>query len=139
MGMAEAVKVVVRCRPINATEIADGRKQIVEVVPSRGEVVLTDPNSPGPDNVKRFTFDKTFAYDVSDYMANLRFHYIYGKNATIEHETVESFAVHTTGSVRWGCKCTGRCRPTGLQRHNLRVRTDGYWQDIYYGGAICCN
>lgn len=57
---AEAVKVVVRCRPINEKEITDGRQKIVTVDSSRGEVTVRDPNAPEDAAPKRYTFDNVF-------------------------------------------------------------------------------
>ena len=54
--MSEAVKVVVRCRPLNSKEKGEGRKPIPKInIPSR-QIEL--PNVVRPeDPPKRFTFD----------------------------------------------------------------------------------
>lgn len=63
---AEAVKVVVRCRPMNQKELDDGRKSIVQMNPATGLVQVNNPEpSAGDEGVKKFTFDKVFAPDVS--------------------------------------------------------------------------
>ena len=55
----EAVKVVVRCRPLNKKELADGRKMIVDVDTTANEVRLKNPEAPD-DPVKSFPFDVVF-------------------------------------------------------------------------------
>eukprot|EP01116_Phalansterium_solitarium_P004861 TRINITY_DN1604_c0_g1_i3.p1 TRINITY_DN1604_c0_g1~~TRINITY_DN1604_c0_g1_i3.p1 ORF type:complete len:359 (-),score=67.23 TRINITY_DN1604_c0_g1_i3:152-1228(-) len=52
------VKVVVRVRPLNKTEIADGRGKIVTMNPVMGQVFLQKPDSKEPP--KNFTFDAAF-------------------------------------------------------------------------------
>nr|CAB3259105.1 kinesin-like protein KIF3A [Phallusia mammillata] len=56
---ADNVKVVVRCRPLNEKEIANGHKQAVEVNEMRGQVSVQKSNSHEPP--KTFTFDTVFA------------------------------------------------------------------------------
>eukprot|EP00727_Mastigamoeba_balamuthi_P012757 m51a1_g8103 putative kinesin-like protein kif3a isoform x2 (700) ;mRNA; f:92033-94862 len=56
---AEAIKVVMRCRPLNKTELADQRKAIVEVDMARGEVKIPNPAEPG-EPPKVFNFDCVF-------------------------------------------------------------------------------
>ena len=56
--MSETVKVVVRCRPLNKQELADGREQIVHMDPKMGTCVV-QPNSSDPP--KSFTFDAVYA------------------------------------------------------------------------------
>jgi len=55
---AECVRVVVRCRPLNARELADGRQVIVGVDTKTAQVSLRPPN--GTDAPKAFTFDAAF-------------------------------------------------------------------------------
>jgi len=57
MSAREAVKVVVRCRPLNKQEIKDSRKPIVKIDTSVGVVEITKA---GSDDVKRFTFDSVY-------------------------------------------------------------------------------
>ena len=56
--MAETVKVVVRCRPLNSKEKADGRDTIIDMDPKLGSVTL---QSPGNEPAKTFTFDAVLA------------------------------------------------------------------------------
>ena len=58
MPDAETVKVVVRCRPLNSTEIQDGRAQIVEMDGRSGTIAITVPKSSEPP--KTFTFDAVY-------------------------------------------------------------------------------
>lgn len=55
---SETVKVVVRCRPLNSTEIQDGRTQIVQMDGRMGTVSVTVPKSAEPP--KSFTFDAVY-------------------------------------------------------------------------------
>jgi hypothetical protein len=75
----ECVKVVVRCRPMNKTEIKDKRIKTLRVTPKTGEVLINncvnvpltpvdDPNKPGKvgpghDEPKNFTFDAVYDWD----------------------------------------------------------------------------
>jgi hypothetical protein len=59
MAGREAVKVVVRCRPMNSKEKEDGRKPTVAVDPSVGSVEIRNPKAP-EEEPKRFTFDSVF-------------------------------------------------------------------------------
>lgn len=54
----EAVKVMVRCRPLNSSEKSKNCASIVDIDRSRKEVIIKDPNE--KDNVKRFTYDDVF-------------------------------------------------------------------------------
>ena len=55
----ECVKVVVRCRPLFGKELKEGRGEIVECDPSRGEMRIRNPRSSG-DQPKQFTFDQVY-------------------------------------------------------------------------------
>ena len=55
----ECVKVVVRCRPLFGKELKEGRGEIVECDPSRGEMRIRNPRSSG-DPPKQFTFDQVY-------------------------------------------------------------------------------
>jgi hypothetical protein len=57
---SETVKVVVRCRPLNSKETADGRERIVEVDAGAGQVLLRNPAAQAGEPPKVFTFDKSF-------------------------------------------------------------------------------
>eukprot|EP00983_Pelagomonas_calceolata_P094748 1157921-Pelagomonas_calceolata.AAC.5 len=59
----EAVKVVVRCRPLNSKEKADGRAQIVDMDTKSGQVSLRNPAADSSEAPKTFTFDA--AYDAN--------------------------------------------------------------------------
>jgi hypothetical protein len=53
----EAVKVAIRCRPINSTETANGHVVVVECT-EKGEIFVTRPYANEPP--KQFTFDICF-------------------------------------------------------------------------------
>lgn len=55
---AEAVRVVVRCRPLSKNEVAADHKRAVEMDTTMGVVKVTNPNA--TDDVKSFTFDTVF-------------------------------------------------------------------------------
>ena len=57
----EAVKVVVRCRPLNSTERADGRDTIVQMDAKMGSVSVHAPGSSEPP--KAFTFDMVYNWE----------------------------------------------------------------------------
>lgn len=70
----ECVRVVVRCRPLNAKERTEGRVRIVEVDVSARQVLLRPPPGPGgriglsaqqEAPPKAFTFDAVFDVDSS--------------------------------------------------------------------------
>lgn len=42
MADKECVKVAVRCRPLSSKEITNGNECIVDVVPDRGEIIVTN-------------------------------------------------------------------------------------------------
>jgi len=44
MPASETVKVALRCRPLNKTEMSEGRQVVVQVSPSRGEIVVKSPS-----------------------------------------------------------------------------------------------
>ncbi|GLH01411.1 hypothetical protein R5R35_009502 [Gryllus longicercus] len=56
----EAVQVVVRCRPMNAKELANGFKKVVDVHPSRGVIEILNPRDDGKERKKSFTFDAVY-------------------------------------------------------------------------------
>jgi hypothetical protein len=59
MASSECVKVALRCRPLNSTEIKDGYQEIVFIDTSKGEVYLKDPDAPN-EKPRLFTFDFSF-------------------------------------------------------------------------------
>lgn len=60
---AENIKVVVRCRPMNETENSANYRNIVEVMPVEGSVMLRNPAASEYDPPKTFTFDTVFGQD----------------------------------------------------------------------------
>lgn len=63
MLATESVQVMVRCRPINATEVGDQRKTIVSVDEQLRSVHVSNPKVDEADSGKRFTFDAVFGPD----------------------------------------------------------------------------
>ncbi|EFO22766.2 hypothetical protein LOAG_05721 [Loa loa] len=59
IGKSEAVKVVVRCRPLSASEIRDGHQSIVDIQTNRGVIELHNPKEPNEPS-KVFTFDSVY-------------------------------------------------------------------------------
>ena len=43
MNKSECVKVTMRCRPLNKTEIEDNRQVIISISQSRGEIIVKCP------------------------------------------------------------------------------------------------
>jgi hypothetical protein len=60
MSKNECVKVVVRCRPLNSTEISDSRQVIVAVDEKRGEIKIQNLKGDTGEAEKVFAFDKVF-------------------------------------------------------------------------------
>ncbi|XP_065112473.1 kinesin-like protein KIF3C [Paramisgurnus dabryanus] len=56
----EAVKVVVRCRPLNRKEESSGYENIVEMDVKLGQVALRNPKAAPGDLLKTFTFDAVY-------------------------------------------------------------------------------
>lgn len=57
----EAVKVVVRCRPMNSKETAEGRKPVVDVNSSANMVTIINPDANAISaDPKSFTFDAVY-------------------------------------------------------------------------------
>ena len=63
MANAEAVKVVVRCRPLNGKEVSDGRERIVDMDTKIGQVMLRNPKADGSEPPKTFTFDAVYDWN----------------------------------------------------------------------------
>eukprot|EP00879_Flechtneria_rotunda_P024890 GHRR01026413.1.p1 GENE.GHRR01026413.1~~GHRR01026413.1.p1 ORF type:complete len:401 (+),score=95.22 GHRR01026413.1:223-1425(+) len=68
MGMptkadAECVRVVVRCRPLNSKELAEGRCRIMDTDKKTGQVVLRNSKANAGDPPKTFTFDAVFDWE----------------------------------------------------------------------------
>ena len=58
----EAVKVCIRCRPLNDKEKANGNEKVVSVPPGRSEIFVIRPG--GNEEPKQFTFDLTYGDDA---------------------------------------------------------------------------
>ena len=54
----EAVKVAIRCRPLNNKELQAGNTQVVEINKARNEILVHKPF--GQEEPKQFTFDHTY-------------------------------------------------------------------------------
>ncbi|KAG1658518.1 hypothetical protein FOA52_009861 [Chlamydomonas sp. UWO 241] len=61
----ECVKVVLRCRPLNSKERADGRLKIIEMDRKGGVVVLNNPKGDTSEAPKTFTFDAVMDETIS--------------------------------------------------------------------------
>ncbi|BFZ03932.1 hypothetical protein BsWGS_06970 [Bradybaena similaris] len=59
---SECVKVVVRCRPMNEKEIADGHQRVVEMNVQRGLIEVRNPKG-GDSESKKFTFDSVYDWN----------------------------------------------------------------------------
>jgi hypothetical protein len=57
------MQVVVRCRPLDSKERAEGRKQIVEMDVREGQVRVRNPKADASDTPKTFTYDQV--YDIN--------------------------------------------------------------------------
>ncbi|KAF5836468.1 kinesin family member 3a [Dunaliella salina] len=62
---SEAVRVVVRCRPLNAKEKNDGRKRIVDMDVDAGQVKVSNPKGDDHEPPKTFTFDQVYDWNCS--------------------------------------------------------------------------
>lgn len=63
---AEAVQVVVRCRPLNSREKNLSCKVVVDTITEAGQVQLHKPGSTDPP--KKFTFDGAYGIDSNSQM-----------------------------------------------------------------------
>ena len=61
----ECVRVIVRVRPLNSKEKADGRSRIVDMDIKSGAVTLHNPKADASEPPKTFTFDEVFDADVT--------------------------------------------------------------------------
>ena len=61
--MAESVKVIVRCRPLNDRENNLSCSVVVGMDPSIGQCILSKPNATGKEGQKTFTFDGVYFVD----------------------------------------------------------------------------
>ncbi|KAG2431845.1 hypothetical protein HXX76_009338 [Chlamydomonas incerta] len=62
-GGSESVKVVVRCRPLNGKEKADGRTRIVDMDVDSGQVKVRNPKADASEPPKAFTFDQVYDWN----------------------------------------------------------------------------
>jgi kinesin family protein 3/17 len=94
---AECVRVVVRCRPLNAKETADGRSRIVDMDTRQGQIRLHNKADAGKEPPKAFTFDAVF-----DWESTQREVYEYTAagivNSTLEGYNGTVFAYGQTGT-----------------------------------------
>jgi hypothetical protein len=58
MSKAEAVRVIVRCRPLNKKEQEAGMERIIEMDPSRGAIMVKNPKD--EKIVHEFVYDAVF-------------------------------------------------------------------------------
>lgn len=59
----EAVKVAIRCRPINDKELSQGHTKIVNINVTRKEIIVQRPF--GSEEPKQFTFDHVYGDGVA--------------------------------------------------------------------------
>ncbi|CAD5114844.1 DgyrCDS3880 [Dimorphilus gyrociliatus] len=62
-GKSDNVRVIVRCRPLNSTEISNGNQMTVKIDSVRGALILTNPAAAASEPPKTFTFDTVFGPD----------------------------------------------------------------------------
>ncbi|KAH9500474.1 Kinesin-like protein kif3b [Bulinus truncatus] len=60
---SESVKVVVRCRPLNEKEIADGHVRVVDMDVKRGVIEVKNPKAGNTEPPKKFTFDSVYDWN----------------------------------------------------------------------------
>ena len=58
----EAVKVAIRCRPMNDKELSQGHTKVVNVNHGRGEIIVQKPF--GGEEPKQFTFDMAYGSEA---------------------------------------------------------------------------
>ena len=59
----EAVKVVIRCRPLSAKEMQANNEVVVQMKTATGEIFVNKPTADEPP--KQFTFDEAFDWNLS--------------------------------------------------------------------------
>lgn len=59
----EAVRVVVRCRPLSRRETIEGCENILEIDDKLGQITIRNPKAPPDDPMKVFTFDSVYGWD----------------------------------------------------------------------------
>lgn len=60
----ECVKVMMRCRPMSASEMEANRRMIVNIDSEKGEIRLMNPKN-GNEGEKLFTYDMVFDWKSS--------------------------------------------------------------------------
>ena len=60
----DAVRVAVRCRPLNHDEVKAGRSVVVKVDQLRGQVAVRDPRHHSREQERTFTFDTVFGFEA---------------------------------------------------------------------------
>ncbi|KAK6972865.1 Kinesin-like protein kif3b [Biomphalaria glabrata] len=60
---SESVKVVVRCRPLNEKEIAEGHSRVVEMDVKKGVIEVKNPKAGNTEPPKKFTFDSVYDWN----------------------------------------------------------------------------
>ena len=115
--MSEAVKVVVRARPLNKKEKTENRSHIITIHQDLGQVILKNPKPTDPSDEKKvFTFDNVYdenstqrsVYDETAYP--LVESVMQGYNGTI-------FA-YWPNRVRENLYYAGRGNAAGASRHH---------------------
>lgn len=59
----EAVRVVVRCRPLSRREVASESENILEIDERLGQITVRNPKAPPDDPMKVFTFDSVYGWE----------------------------------------------------------------------------
>ncbi|KAI5749788.1 hypothetical protein M8J76_010202 [Diaphorina citri] len=59
----ESVQVVVRCRPMNSSEISGGYDKVVDMWPNRGVIEISNPKEDCKEPKKIFTFDAVYDWN----------------------------------------------------------------------------
>lgn len=56
------MKVMMRCRPLSSTEMADSRRIVVKIDSKKGEIRVGNPKNPN-EQEKQFTYDMVFDWN----------------------------------------------------------------------------
>lgn len=59
----EAVRVVVRCRPLSRREVASESENILDIDERLGQITVRNPKAPPDDPMKVFTFDSVYGWE----------------------------------------------------------------------------
>jgi kinesin family member 3A len=101
------LQVVVRCRPLNSKEKADGRGTIVEMDVREGQIRVHNPKSDDREPPKAFTFDQVNHIAVPGLRCRLHEH---AACAGVRFQHV------ARGDIRYHCTTHHRCCDGRLQR-----------------------